>query len=128
MGKKVKYSNFWDCCPLKRENLPNSECDEGKYNGIGSQCRCAWGINAPEHFNCFWRYVQTRSLPDGSMEPATQGEITRYFVLQPAKTLEFVESAERAMKEAFKGMNAEDLEGEIGFGTEVIELLNEDDK
>lgn len=102
-----KENNFWNCCPLKKEYLPDEECPEGvpersKDNRIIKEARCPWWINSPEHNYCFWKFVRDKSDADGSMKELVQSDLAKLFGWSSAKTYTMVKEAVENLVKALK--------------------------
>lgn len=106
-------NNFWRCCPLNKEYLPETTCPEGSphiSNGkIQEEPRCAWWINSATHNYCFWRYVKDRSDVDGMMKELVQSELAELFGWSNTKTHFMLKQAMVELTEALKSYGAIDL-------------------
>lgn len=111
-SKKLQSSNnFWRCCPLAREYLPEGPCPEGQPSSNKSQeePKCAWWINSAEHNFCFWKYVKDKSDSDGVMKALVQSELAALFGWSNTKTHFMLKTAMVELEAAFKLHGAEEL-------------------
>lgn len=106
-------NNFWRCCPLKNEYLPETTCPEGtprSHRGkIQEEPRCAWWINSPDHHFCFWRYVKDKSDADGVMHELVQSDLAALFGWSNTKTHFMLKQAVVELTEALRVHGASDL-------------------
>lgn len=115
-------NNFWRCCPLNKEYLPESSCPEGKpqmiKNKLQEEPNCSWWINSSEHNFCFWRYVKDKSDSDGMMKELVQAELAALFGWSNTKTHFMLKQAMVELTQALKEFGAlellEDLDSEDG--------------
>jgi len=114
-------SNFWRCCPISREYLPETHCPEGKTNGK-DEPRCEWWINSAQHNFCFWRYVRDKSDADGVMKELVQSELAALFGWSNTKTHFMLKQAVSELTDALKlhgalellrDMNSDDSENSV---------------
>lgn len=121
--KELKNSrNFWQCCPLGREYLPEAACAEGQPENKNEEPRCQWWINSEEHQFCFWRYIKDKSDADGVMKELVQSELAALFGWSNTKTHFMLKQAISELTEALKlygalellrDMNSDDNEASI---------------
>lgn len=106
-------NNFWRCCPLAREYLPEAACPEGKPDAsqgkIQDEPGCKWWINSAEHNYCFWRYVREKSDTDGVMKELVQSELAALFGWSNTKTHFMLKQAMTELTEALKIYGAIEL-------------------
>lgn len=106
-------NNFWRCCPLSKEYLPETECPEGsptvRKGKIQEEPRCAWWINSADHNFCFWRYVKAKSDTDGMMHELVQSELAELFGWSNTKTHFMLKQAMVELTEALRVYGAIDL-------------------
>lgn len=106
-------NNFWRCCPLTKEYLPETACPEGSptisKGKIQEEPRCSWWINSPDHNFCFWRYVKDKSDTDGMMRELVQSELADLFGWSNTKTHFMLKQAMVELTEALKVYGAVDL-------------------
>lgn len=114
-------SNFWRCCPLAKEYLPEAACPEGQpetsQGKIQEEPRCQWWINSTEHNFCFWRYVREKSDSDGVMKELVQSELAALFGWSNTKTHFMLKQAMTELTDALK------IHGAI----ELLQDLNSDE-
>src|SRR5271157_4384605 len=80
--KKVDF-NFFNCCPLRKKELPTEECSLGKpemdpkfkNRVLKEPQECLWWLNSKDHNYCFWNYLALESKPDGSMSELNQSKL-----------------------------------------------------
>ena len=107
--------NFWKCCPLTKEYMPETACPEGKPNinpqngKIQNEPRCSWWINDKNSNYCFWRYLKDKSDPDGVMKELVQSELAQLFGWSNTKTHFMLKQAIEELTEAFKIYGAIEL-------------------
>src|SRR2546430_2649094 len=82
--KNVEPRNFWNTCPRKLDLLPTKTCHLGKpkklkKGKVVEEPECPWWINSEKDHYCFWRYVESASMKDGSMDALLQNEIADKF-------------------------------------------------
>lgn len=110
-------SNFWRCCPLMKEYLPESPCSEGKpvsSNGkVQDEPGCPWWINSADHNFCFWRFVKDKSDEDGVMKELVQSELAALFGWSNTKTHFMLKQAMTELTDALKLYGAAELLQEI---------------
>lgn len=119
-------SNFWRCCPISKEYLPETACPEGQpseVNGkVQDEPRCAWWINSADHNYCFWRYIRDKSDADGVMKELVQSELAALFGWSNTKTHFMLKQSMAELTDALKlygaiellhDMNAEEIENAI---------------
>ena len=121
-----EQSNFWNCCPLLLEFLPTSACEEGipeksKDNRIIKSPHCDWWINSPKHNYCFWRFIQDKSNPDGSMKELVQSDLAKLFGWSSAKTSVMLKEATEELITVFRKHN---LMGELEDIAENYEFMD----
>lgn len=106
-------NNFWKCCPLSKEYLPETVCPEGSpkisKDKVIEEPRCAWWLNSADHNYCFWRYVKDKSDTDGMMKELVQSELAFLFGWSNTKTHFMLKQAITELTEALKVYNAIDL-------------------
>lgn len=106
-------SNFWQCCPLNKEYLPETSCPEGKPESTGGKVqeepRCRWWINSADHYYCFWRYIKDKSDADGVMRELVQSELAALFGWSNTKTHFMLKQAVSELTEALKLYGAIEL-------------------
>lgn len=106
-------NNFWRCCPLNKEYLPETTCPEGSpvisKGKVQEEPRCQWWVNSPEHNFCFWRYVKDKSDADGMMKELVQSELAALFGWSNTKTHFMLKQAMVELTEALKTYGAIDL-------------------
>lgn len=66
---------------------------------------CPWFIDSPEHHNCFWLYVKTKSAPDGSMPELVQTEIAKLVGWSNTKTHFVLKQAMEELEKALKALD-----------------------
>lgn len=119
-------SNFWRCCPLAKEYLPEAACPEGQpdltQGKIHEEPKCPWWINSAEHQYCFWRYLRDKSDSDGVMKELVQSELAALFGWSNTKTHFMLKQAMTELTDALKvhgaiellqDMDSEELENAI---------------
>lgn len=107
-------NNFWRCCPLAKQYLPESICTDGKpltdVNGkIVDEPRCEWWINSATHQYCFWRYVKDKSDVNGVMKELVQSELAALFGWSNTKTHFMLKQAIEELTQALKIHGAMEL-------------------
>lgn len=106
-------NNFWRCCPLRKEYLPETTCPEGtpiiSKGKIQEEPCCSWWINSPDHHFCFWRYVKAKSDADGMMHELVQSELAALFGWSNTKTHFMLKQAMVELTEALRVYGAIDL-------------------
>jgi hypothetical protein len=120
-----RANNFWRCCPISKEYLPEAACPQGQPGALGKsqdEPPCPWWINSAEHQYCFWRYVQAKSDEDGVMKELVQSELAALFGWSNTKTHFMLKQAMLELTDALKAngasellqdLNADDLDNEI---------------
>lgn len=112
--KELRSSNnFWICCPLAREYLPETACPEGQPDTIQGKVqddpKCAWWINSADHNYCFWRYLREKSDADGVMKELVQSELAALFGWSNTKTHFMLKQAMIELTDALKLYGAIEL-------------------
>lgn len=106
-------NNFWRCCPLSKEYLPETTCPEGsptiQKGKVQAEPRCAWWVNSSDHNYCFWRYVKDKSDSDGMMKELVQSELAALFGWSNTKTHFMLKQAMVELADALKTYGAIDL-------------------
>lgn len=124
-------NNFWQCCPLNREYLPEEACPEGTSTSKSEEPKCQWWIASAEHDYCFWRYIKDKSSPDGSMKELVQSELAALFGWSNTKTHFMLKQAMAELTEALKLYGAidllQDIDAEESDGHFVIDDFIEPD-
>lgn len=126
--KLKSANNFWRCCPLAREYLPEAACPEGQPNQahgkIQDEPSCPWWINSADHHYCFWRYLREKSDTDGVMKELVQSELAALFGWSNTKTHFMLKQAMTELTEALKlhgaiellqDLNSEQLENAVNY-------------
>lgn len=114
-AKESDKSNYWKCCPLANDFLPEKECPLGKpetnpKNGkVQEEPKCTWWINSVEHNYCFWRYVKDKSDENGVMKELVQSELAELFGFSNTKTHFVLKQAIEELTQALKDNGAEEL-------------------
>lgn len=101
---KSSSINFWNTCPLELENLPQVTCNLGKPKiakdgKVSVDPQCEWWINSPKHHYCFWKYIQEKSNPDGSMNELLQSDLAKLFGCSSTKIHFLLKEAMQQLKE-----------------------------
>ena len=106
-------NNFWRCCPIQKEYLPETTCPEGSpviiKGKIQGEPRCSWWINSAHHNYCFWRFVKDKSDADGMMKELVQTELAELFGWSNTKTHFMLKQAMIELTDALKTYGASDL-------------------
>ena len=105
-------NNFWRCCPLSKEYLPEAACPQGQPGGA-QEPSCPWFINSEAHNYCFWRYVKDKSDPDGTMKELVQSELAALFGWSNTKTHFMLKQAMAELTEALRIHGASELLNEL---------------
>lgn len=132
MNKKFdtrEPSNFWNCCPLKLQYLPNSECLEGTpvlsgSNKLKNAPKCQWWINSKKYNYCFWKYVKDKSNEYGEMPELAQSDLAKLFSWSNTKA-HFI--LKEAIDQLYEVLNSENLGEELtNISYEESDKLNFD--
>lgn len=119
-------NNFWRCCPLQNEYLPESACPEGSpklvRGKVQDEPRCAWWINSADHSYCFWRLVKDKSDKDGVMRELVQSELAELFGWSNTKTHFMLKQAMVELTEALRTYGAIDLLQDLDSEEADLEL------
>lgn len=106
-------NNYWRCCPLANDYLPETTCPEGAPKLVKGKVQeeppCAWWLNSPNHNFCFWRYLKDKSDPNGVMKELSQSELASLFGWSDTKTHFMLKQAIVDLTEAMKLHGAADL-------------------
>lgn len=129
--KKARASdanNFWKCCPLNREYLPESPCPEGtppanKGGKTQDEPRCAWWINDKDSNYCFWRFIRSRSDENGVMRELVQSELAELFGFSNTKTHFVLKQAIEELTQALKDHGARELLAAVDEDGEIEQLF-----
>lgn len=115
-------NNFWRCCPISKEYLPETTCPEGSPNivkgKIADEPRCQWWLNSADHNYCFWRYLKDKSDADGMMRELVQSELAELFGWSNTKTHFMLKQAMVELTEALRIYGAADLLQDLDVDTE----------
>lgn len=119
-------NNFWRCCPLSNEYLPETTCPEGSPNivkgKIVEEPRCAWWLNSANHNFCFWRYIKDKSDSDGMMRELVQSELAALFGWSNTKTHFMLKQAMTELIEAMRVYGAKDLLQDLEDNDSDVEI------
>ena len=129
MDKKLKLvkttlplkesNNFWRTCPRVLKFLPESPCAKGrpivssKSKRVHDEPTCLWWINSKDYNYCFWKYVHSKSSPDGVMPELVQSELAQLFGWSNTKTHFVLKEAIEDLTTALKVHGAIQLLREI---------------
>lgn len=75
--KEIRPRSYWNTCGKHQDRFPCQVCKNEEKIGDG------WSINSPEHNNCFWDWVRSRTFPDGFMNPLSQAETAKMMGCSP---------------------------------------------
>lgn len=112
-------NNFWRTCPRMLEFLPETPCSKGKplisskSKRVQDEPECPWWINSKEYNYCFWKYVHSKSSPDGVMPELVQSDLAQLFGWSNTKTHFVLKEAIEELTTALKVYGAMDLLREI---------------
>lgn len=119
-------NNFWRCCPLQNEYLPETACQEGSpklsRGKIQEEPKCQWWLNSPDHYYCFWRYIKDRSDENGVMKELVQSELAALFGWSNTKTHFMLKQAMIELTEALRVYGAVDMLQDLDSDEESLEL------
>lgn len=124
-------SNFWRCCPIANQYLPESPCPQGRPSVDASgkileEPKCAWWIASAEHNFCFWRYVKDKSDVDGVMKELVQSELAALFGWSNTKTHFMLKQAVEELTRALELYGAIELLEDLN-SDQIEDLINADD-
>lgn len=117
-------NNFWRCCPLSKEYLPESICPKGEFDGK-EEPECAWWINSEAHGYCFWRYVKDKSDADGVMKELVQSELAALFGWSNTKTHFMLKQAMQELTVALKTHGASELLSDVDSDDADVSIILE---
>lgn len=117
-----EVNNFWRCCPISKEYLPETTCPEGSpvisKGRVQEEPKCAWWINSAEHNYCFWRYLKDKSDSDGVMKELVQTELAALFGWSNTKMHFMLKQAITELTEALATYGAQDLLQDLDLESE----------
>lgn len=119
-ARESDKSNFWKCCPLAKDYLPESACPAGeptvneKNGKIQDEPSCVWWINSKDHNYCFWRYIKDKSDENGMMKELVQSELADLFGWSNTKTHFMLKQAVEELTQALNDHGAAELLAAVG--------------
>lgn len=128
-------SNFWNCCPIRKDYLPEDPCNLGtpqvnKNKKILAEPPCAWWINSKKHNYCFWTYIRDQSNSLGEMPEILQSDMAKLFGWSNTKAHFMLKEALENLIEVLHGYNLnielEDIVDEFQLSDFTHPELNEE--
>lgn len=133
---KNEFSNFWSCCPLQNEFLPEKECPEAKpeydkSKKVLKEPKCQWWINSKKYNYCFWKYIKENSNSHGEMPEMPQSDLAKLFGWSNTKAhfmlKEAMDEFIKVIQENNIDINIEELAEEYNLPTLKSTFTNSDD-
>lgn len=128
--------NYWNTSGLGKDYLPEQTPPENvpelsEDGRILKEPKNEWWINSKDHHFCFWKYVESMSNMDGTMEPLLQADIAKLFGCSSTKVHFMLKEALENLKqkiEEYQSFSEADLEEdalEEGYSGNIFESLDD---
>lgn len=100
----MKKQTFWNACPRKLEYFPEVKCVLGKTSAetkgdpAARSSGCAWYVNSPDDFYCFWKWLRRQSNSEGAFRPLYQHEVCKLLKCSSSKAGDLFKAAVARME------------------------------